>query len=46
MLTKILISLAALTAAVVTIASAAQVSGLNGPQPAHSASNDGGTGGP
>jgi hypothetical protein len=46
MLPKILISLAALAGAVVMIASAAQVSGVSGPQPTYSASNDGGTGGP
>jgi hypothetical protein len=43
---KILISLAALTAAIVTIASAAQISGVTGPQLVHSAANDGGGGGP
>lgn len=46
MLNKILISFAALVAAVVTIASAAQISGVTGPQPVRSASNDGGGGGP
>ena len=46
MITKILVSLAALTAAIVTIASAAQVSSVTGQQPVRSASNDGGGGGP
>jgi hypothetical protein len=45
MLTKILISLAALAAAVVTTVSAAQLSGLKGPQPVYS-TNNGGNGGP
>ena len=43
---KILISLAALSAAIVMIASAAQISGVTGPQLVHSAVNDGGGGGP
>jgi hypothetical protein len=45
MLTRILISLAALVAAVVTVASAAQLAGAPGPQPVYSA-NNGGDGGP
>jgi hypothetical protein len=45
MLSKILISLAALAAAIVTVASAAQIGGVNGPQPVYSA-NNGGDGGP
>ena len=46
MLAKILISLAALAAALVTLAPATQLSLVNGPQPVYSASNDGGGGGP
>jgi hypothetical protein len=45
MLTRILISLAALAAAIVTVASAAHVTGVNAPQPVYSA-NNGGDGGP
>jgi len=44
MLPKLLISVAALVAALVTIASAAQLSGVNGPRPVHLASNAGGGG--
>jgi hypothetical protein len=43
MLSKILVSFAAL-AAVVMIASAAQLSGVHGPQTVHSANNGGGGG--
>ena len=46
MLSKILITLAALATAAVTIVSAAQLTVANGPQPVYSASNDGGGGGP
>jgi hypothetical protein len=42
--TKILISLAALVAAVVTVASAVQLNVANGSQPMHLASNPGGGG--
>ena len=45
MLSKLLISLAALAAAIVTIASAAQLGGVSGPQPVLSADNAG-NGGP
>jgi hypothetical protein len=45
MLSKFLISLAALAAAAIMIASAAQLSGVTGPQIVHSA-NNGGNGGP
>lgn len=45
MFTRILISLAVLAAAVVTVVSAGQMAGLNGPQPVYSA-NNGGDGGP
>jgi hypothetical protein len=45
MLSKILVSLAALAAAVVMIASAAQLRGEYGPQTVYSA-NNGGNGGP
>ena len=41
MLSKILISLAALVAAVVTVASAAQLTGVTGSQTVYSANNGG-----